>query len=195
MLGQDLLIIGQQVHTASGNRLDLLGIDADGDLHIIELKRDRTPRDVVAQVLDYASWVRDLSYEDVTDIFDDFDDSREFEQAFGERFSSARLDGTSGVRRTSTRLTASRLSLQNLTQQPSGLWNTLLRNTTCQSMRSDSITTRTMTANTSAALGSLTRKRRPNRRANVSRGMGETTTSHSEIANTDHGPTLVNMDS
>lgn len=48
MLGRDLLIVGQQVRTESGNRLDLLGIDVEGDLHIIELKRDRTPRDVVA---------------------------------------------------------------------------------------------------------------------------------------------------
>ena len=55
LLGQSILIIGQQVRTASGNRLDLLGMDAEGDLHIIELKRDRTPRDVIAQALDYAS--------------------------------------------------------------------------------------------------------------------------------------------
>ena len=34
-------------------------------MHIIELKRDRTPRDVVAQALDYASWVRGLHYEDI----------------------------------------------------------------------------------------------------------------------------------
>lgn len=97
MLGRDLLIIGQQVHTASGNRIDLLGIDPEGDLHIIELKRDRTPRDVVAQALDYASWVRSLGYEDVVDIFDSFGDGREFEQAFGEEFSGARPEGESGV--------------------------------------------------------------------------------------------------
>lgn len=97
MLGRDLLIIGQQVHTASGNRLDLLGIDAEGDLHIIELKRNRTPRNVVAQALDYASWVCKLSYDDVTDIFDDFNESREFEEAFSEKFSSTRPEGASGV--------------------------------------------------------------------------------------------------
>lgn len=97
MLGRDLLIIGQQVPTESGNRLDLLGIDVDGDLHIIELKRDRTPRDVVAQALDYASWVRDLGYEDVVDIFESFDDNREFEEAFGEKFSGAQPEGEAGV--------------------------------------------------------------------------------------------------
>lgn len=97
MLGRDLLIVGQQVRTASGNRLDLLGIDVDGDLHIIELKRDRTPRDVVAQALDYASWVRDLSYEDIVNIFEEFDDTREFEEAYSEKFGGARPEGESGV--------------------------------------------------------------------------------------------------
>lgn len=97
MLGRDLLIVGRQVHTDSGNRLDLLGIDVEGDLHLIELKRDRPPRDVVAQALDYALWVRDLGYEDVVDIFESFDDGREFEEAFGEKFSTARSEGEPGV--------------------------------------------------------------------------------------------------
>ena len=30
-------------------------MDAEGNLTLVELKRDRTPRDVVAQILDYAS--------------------------------------------------------------------------------------------------------------------------------------------
>lgn len=84
MLGRDLLIVGQQVQTDSGNQLDLLAIDAEGDLHLIELKRDRTPRDVVAQALDYASWIRELGYGDVVDIFESFSDDREFEEAFSE---------------------------------------------------------------------------------------------------------------
>ncbi len=97
MLGRDLLIVGQQVRTESGNRLDLLGIDVDGDLHLIELKRDRTPRDVVAQTLDYASWVQDLRYEDLVTIYEDFDDTREFEEAYSEKFDTARPEGESGV--------------------------------------------------------------------------------------------------
>jgi RecB family endonuclease NucS len=41
----------------------VLGLDSEGVLHILELKRDRTPRDVVAQALDYASWVQELGNE------------------------------------------------------------------------------------------------------------------------------------
>lgn len=55
-LDLDILIIGRQIKTPSG-RIDLLAIDEQGDIVILELKRDRTPREVVAQGLDYASWV------------------------------------------------------------------------------------------------------------------------------------------
>ena len=85
------------MRTAIGKRLDLSGIDVEGDLHIIELKRDRTPRDVTAQTLDYASWVRGLTYDDIVDIFDEFDGDREFEAAFSEEFRSTRPAGESGV--------------------------------------------------------------------------------------------------
>lgn len=52
---------------------------------------------VVAQALDNASWVRDLTYDDVVDISDNFDDSHEFEEAIGEKFGSTRPEGESGV--------------------------------------------------------------------------------------------------
>lgn len=98
VLGRDLLVVGQQVRTPSGNWLDILGMDPEGDLHVVELKRDRTPRDVVAQALDYASWVRTLTYDDIVDIFDDFDaDDRPFEVAFGEELGGTLPDGESGV--------------------------------------------------------------------------------------------------
>lgn len=49
ILGLDvLLIVGRQVITTFGTRADLLAIDSDGMLYIIEVKKARTPRDVVA---------------------------------------------------------------------------------------------------------------------------------------------------
>jgi RecB family endonuclease NucS len=65
ILGQPLLLIGRQVPTAFGGIIDLLAVDADGYINVLELKRDRTPRDVVAQVLDYGSWVATLTHADV----------------------------------------------------------------------------------------------------------------------------------
>jgi hypothetical protein len=61
LLGLDALVIGRQVPTDHGKFIDLLAMDATGGLIIIELKKDRTPREIVAQVLDYASWVRTLT--------------------------------------------------------------------------------------------------------------------------------------
>ena len=56
------------MRTPHGKLIDLLAIDADGNLHVLELKRDKTPRDVVAQVLDYGSWVTTLTREQVIDL-------------------------------------------------------------------------------------------------------------------------------
>lgn len=68
ILGMELLLIGRQVQTQYGGRIDLLGLDRLGNTVIIELKRDRTPRDVVAQILDYAAWVKELSFDELDAI-------------------------------------------------------------------------------------------------------------------------------
>ncbi len=68
LAGLDILIIGRQVITEFGGRIDLLGIDQEGDLVVLELKRDKTPRDIVAQVLDYASWIDGLGLDDIEQI-------------------------------------------------------------------------------------------------------------------------------
>ena len=66
------MLIGREVPTAFGGRIDILAIDADGNLTVIELKRNQTPREVVAQLLDYPSWVRHLSSEAIAEIFIDY---------------------------------------------------------------------------------------------------------------------------
>lgn len=88
LLGLDLLVIGRQVVTEFGGRIDLLGIDADGNLVIVELKRDRTPREIIAQVLDYASWVSTLTTRQVHDLAAGYLKGQ-LDTAFRERFGSA----------------------------------------------------------------------------------------------------------
>jgi len=68
IISNNLLIIGRQTVTDYGGIIDLLCLDNNGDVTIIELKRDKTPREVVAQTLDYASWVNKLSNDRVTEI-------------------------------------------------------------------------------------------------------------------------------
>jgi RecB family endonuclease NucS len=57
ILNRDWLLIGRQVRTGFDKLIDLLAVDANGTVIVIELKRDKTPRDVVAQAIDYASWI------------------------------------------------------------------------------------------------------------------------------------------
>jgi hypothetical protein len=67
IIGSDLAIIGRQVQTKSGP-LDLLAIDNDGNLVIIELKRDVLPREALAQAIDYASDISDWSIDKISEI-------------------------------------------------------------------------------------------------------------------------------
>ena len=67
-----LLLIGRQVPTAYGKFIDLLALDGDGHVVVLELKKNRTPREVVAQLLDYGSWVRQLDDEDIASLFDTY---------------------------------------------------------------------------------------------------------------------------
>ena len=85
LLSDDLLVIGRQIRQY-GAALDLLAVDQNGNLVVIEPKRDKTPRDVVAQTLDYASWVQGLGREDVEHfthehLGESFNDA--FQRAFG----------------------------------------------------------------------------------------------------------------
>lgn len=86
ILSPDLMLIGRQVSTAHGKFIDLLAMDAEGNIHVIELKKNKTPREIVAQLLDYASWVKTLSYEDISEIYEEKNDEKELEQGFAEAF-------------------------------------------------------------------------------------------------------------
>ena len=44
---------------------DLLGLDRDGNIVIVELKKGRAPREVIAQLLEYATWAHGLTEEAV----------------------------------------------------------------------------------------------------------------------------------
>ena len=69
ILAEEWMIIGRQVQTSYGGYIDLLAIAPDASLVVIELKRHRTPREVVAQTLDYGSWVQDLDANQISNIY------------------------------------------------------------------------------------------------------------------------------
>lgn len=86
ILSSEWMLIGRQVDTGYGGRLDLLAIAPDGSLVLVELKRDRTPREVVAQALDYASWVEQQDADDIAAIYGRFQAGRSLSQDFRARF-------------------------------------------------------------------------------------------------------------
>ena len=77
---EPFLWIGRQTSaTDEGGTIysDLLGVDSDGNLVIIEFKRRRTPRDVVAQLLEYAAWANELSEKQIQQIAEDYFETRD----------------------------------------------------------------------------------------------------------------------
>lgn len=83
-----VLIIGRQVVTNFGGFIDLLGLDREGDVVVVELKRDRTPRDTIAQSLDYASFAERLDSSQLQDILRSYlnDDSLSLAEHHREYF-------------------------------------------------------------------------------------------------------------
>lgn len=65
--------------------MDLLGLTIDGKPLVIELKRDRAPRETVAQAIDYASWIATQAAEEVRSIANNYL-GRPLEEAFLEKF-------------------------------------------------------------------------------------------------------------
>lgn len=86
ILGDEYLVIGRQLMSPYGKTLDLLAINQEGNLTVIELKKDKTPRDVVSQVLDYASWIKDLSYDEIKSMCEEYYPGQKFESMFEDKF-------------------------------------------------------------------------------------------------------------
>lgn len=86
ILSGEWLLIGRQEQTGHGGRVDLLAIAPDASLVLIEIKRNRTPREVVAQALDYASWVESLTADRIAQIYLRFSNGGNLSEAFRDRF-------------------------------------------------------------------------------------------------------------
>jgi hypothetical protein len=90
ILSDQWMLIGREEKTPYeapyGGRIDLLALAPDSSLILIELKRDKTPREVVAQALDYATWVEKLRPDDVKRIYDRFKPGSSLDDDFRSRF-------------------------------------------------------------------------------------------------------------
>ena len=86
ILSEEWMLVGQQENTGTSGVVDLLAIAPDASLVLIELKRDRTPRDVIAQTLDYASWLQELDAEQIRGIYARFRPGGSLGKDFRDRF-------------------------------------------------------------------------------------------------------------
>jgi hypothetical protein len=96
ILSDEWMLIGRQEDTGFGGRADLLLVAPDGTLVLVELKRNKTPRDVIAQVLDYASWLQRLTSNEIVAIYTRFRPDRslatDFHDFFGQELDEDSLN-------------------------------------------------------------------------------------------------------
>ena len=91
IISGEWMLIGRQEQTGLGGRIDLLAIAPDASLVLIELKRNKTPREIVAQAIDYASWVEDLTTDKIAQIYQRFSGGGDLGEDFKKYF-GAELD-------------------------------------------------------------------------------------------------------
>jgi hypothetical protein len=68
----EVLYVGRQGSPGEGGIFDILGVDERGDTVVVELKRGRTPRKVVAQALEYAGEIRNVDYDYLDERYSEF---------------------------------------------------------------------------------------------------------------------------
>ena len=86
LLNQDWMVIGHQIKTDAGKFIDILCIDHDGDMVVVELKKDMTPREVTAQVLDYAASVSKMTSDEIAQHYLTFSGGAALDTAFLRQF-------------------------------------------------------------------------------------------------------------
>jgi hypothetical protein len=68
ILGEKLLIIDRQHLLSNRETIDLLAVDSEGKVVIVELKRGKPTREVIAQVLDYEASLSDYKEDELNEI-------------------------------------------------------------------------------------------------------------------------------
>jgi hypothetical protein len=86
ILSSEWLLIGRQESTPYAGRIDLLAIAPDCSLILIGLKKNRTPREIVAQAIDYAAWVEGLTADKIAQIYQRFSGGGNLDDAFQHHF-------------------------------------------------------------------------------------------------------------
>ena len=109
LLNKGWIVIGNQVKTDAGKFIDILCMDHDGDVVVVELKKDMTPREVTAQVIDYAASASKMTAEELAQIHLDYTKGNEtLNDAYQKKFGTA-LDENSINQRVKMVIVASKM--------------------------------------------------------------------------------------
>jgi hypothetical protein len=106
ILGEDLLVISSELQNYEdiNERLDILALDRDGNLVVIELKRDRADKTTDLQAIKYASYIATFTAEDIQEEYRRFKKSRTEDEItpeqVGEKFSDFLEDSEKELRDT-----------------------------------------------------------------------------------------------
>lgn len=92
VLDLGLMLMGRQVPTAYGKFIDLLAINPEGEIYVIELKKHRTPREIVAQLLDYGSWIQSQTFDEIVQIYQANHPGQDLHSDFAEMFGQSLPD-------------------------------------------------------------------------------------------------------
>ena len=74
-------IVGRQIRLSSG-RLDLLGLDSNGQFTVIEIKRGSLFREAIAQAVDYASEISEMPFKDLKKIINTYLENKRSADSF-----------------------------------------------------------------------------------------------------------------
>ena len=94
LLQSGLVIVGRQI-SLEGGRLDLLGLDPQGRWAVIEVKKGALRREAIAQAIDYASCLEELTTDEFRAPLDDYlatRDGRSLDALLEERESTGAVE-------------------------------------------------------------------------------------------------------
>ena len=88
ILSENLAVLGCQIVSPYGKKIDILAINSNGELVIIEFKHNKPNSEVITQLLDSATWIKELCYDELTNILNTYGKSeyKDIEEFFSATF-------------------------------------------------------------------------------------------------------------
>lgn len=72
--GEPLFRVARQAKTRTGGKPDIVALDVDGNVHVIEIKRD-VDRSQLAQCLEYAGWAKNAGLDELAKLYHQGDEA------------------------------------------------------------------------------------------------------------------------